>query len=178
MGTYPIVGQRELRRSFWWNSLRQRRRPLAAGQDEVLVYQIGTRYPGYVTGTAGLAPGRRVTAVCIVDVSRDVLVSASCQVTGASSSGSDFRVQATFRCTVISPATVARNRHTHAIRNLSSYLSRELSAAAPGRAPPGDDGHHLRQAFTERLERRSSFGVPGLQVTFDSLGVAPEAGEA
>jgi hypothetical protein len=166
---YPITRHRELRPFLRWSA--QRQRPLTAGQDEILVYRVGRRYPEYVAGTADLAPPPRATAVSSVDVRRDVPFYAGCQV-AAANSWLDFPVTAYFDCTVISAVTVVRNRRTAAIRHLQRYLDQELAATAPHRAHTTDDSDGLRQAFTEALERRlTSTPIPGMRIVLTGLGV-------
>ena len=103
-GRYPIVEHRRLRPFFRW----QTRHPLAAGEFETLVYEVGS---AFVTGAAGLAA--RARSVSVVDLRRNVRIEIPHR-----------HVIAIFRCTVEDPVAVAAAwRRTFAVRDLHRFLT-------------------------------------------------------
>ncbi|MFI1487400.1 hypothetical protein [Streptomyces sp. NPDC020747] len=114
---YPIVCHRELRPRWRRDARLERRDPLIAGRDEVLVHNVRG---AYMVGTGD--PTRR-TAVTLVNVRPDRSVFA--RWTFMASGPWSFSVTVTFRCTVVDPAEVARSRREGTPWDVQDILARD-----------------------------------------------------
>lgn len=166
-GRYPIVHHRELRPRWRWSAWRERRRPLIAGRDEVLVHDVEG---AYTTGTA--APTRR-TAVTLIDVRPGRHVRAHWELT-AYGSDCDFPVTVTFRCTVVDPADVARSRREGALWAVQYVLTQDPRPWQLNREHPEGDEDGLRLALTALLEARPAHQeIAGVRVELAQVSVGP-----
>ncbi|WP_101783195.1 hypothetical protein [Nonomuraea indica] len=166
---YPIVRHRELRPFFRYGALRQRRRPLAAGRDEALVYRIGAQC---TAGDVDAVTARRATAVSVVDLRPNVIVAVGRDV-AAAGHVLDFPVTVTFACTVVDPVAVVHARHTEAVGDMEHFLAQDLVSLPDGVHPPGE-GEELRRAVTAWLRPRAAeYWIPGVDVVFAGVDVGP-----
>ncbi|MCX4908389.1 hypothetical protein [Streptomyces sp. NBC_00878] len=164
MDRYPIVCHRELRPRWRRSARLERRHPLIARRDEVLVHNVRG---AYTTGTPD--PTRR-TAVTLVDVRPDRSVFAHWRLTA--SGARSFHVTVTFRCTVVAPAEIARRRREGAPWDVQYILARDLRPRQlQGEYSEGDEDR-MRLALTELFQAQPAHrDIAGVRVRFAQVSV-------
>ncbi|MEV6655233.1 hypothetical protein [Streptomyces sp. NPDC051219] len=165
---YPITQHRELQPSFRWSAFRQRRRPLVAASDEILVHRIGA---DYVAGTVDATTAAQATAVSAVNVRRNVTVVVQRNLESADAEW-DFPVAVTFHCTVVDPVAVVRARRTAAILTMNSFLAQAPRLGGVCEAYGPGDEERLRRDLASLLKLRPTHtSIPGVKAVVAGIDV-------
>lgn len=166
---YPIIEHRDLRPAFRRDARRQRRHPLTAEQDEILVYEIDSRH---VTGDVDPA---RAEAVSLVDVRHEapITVRGVRSYLGPGFERLDVHITGVFLCTVVDPVAVVQARHTFPVRHLHRFLAEGFQGGAGFAYSPGAE-EALHRVITTWLKGiPSPTPIPGMRVVHASLEVDP-----
>jgi hypothetical protein len=166
---YPISEHRELRPAFRRGARQQRRDPLIAGQDETLVYRVGSQY---VTGDIDPT---RADAVSVVDTSHEasITVRGVRSYLGPAFDQVDIDITGVFLCTVVDPVAVVQARDTFPLRHLHRFLAEGFQAGAGFAYRPGAEGALHRVITTWLKGIPSPTPIPGMRVVHASLEVEP-----
>ncbi|MER5514316.1 hypothetical protein [Streptomyces sp. NPDC002763] len=161
---YPIVCHRELRPRWRRDARLERRHPLIAGRNEVLVHNVRG---AYTTGTAD--PTRR-TAVTLVDVRPDRSVFARWKL--MASGAFRFSVTVAFRCTVVDPAEIARSRREGDPCDVQYVLAQDPRPRWLQREYSEGDEDRLRLALTALFQAQPAHrDIAGVRVEFAQVSV-------